>query len=150
MEITFTIPKDIFTKIKENINLQKTPEFNLITGKFLRHLQRKTIVKLVHLFNTVFRSRHLPRKASEVILIPKRSKTATVSLLPVILKLFRKVLLKSIKPVGKKRTLIPTNQFGFMENYSILNQVHRITDQEKFVRRDEILFLVFLDYSTGF
>lgn len=46
--IILTTPKEITTEIIETINPKKTPVFDFVMGKILKHLQRKVIVKLKH------------------------------------------------------------------------------------------------------
>ena len=51
-----------------------------------------------------------------------------ISLLPVISKLFEKLLLKRMKPIIEEKELIPSHQFGFRNKHSTIDQVHRITN----------------------
>ena len=51
-----------------------------------------------------------------------------ISLLPVISKLFEKLLLKRLKPIIEERKLIPDYQFGFRQKHSTIDQAHRVTD----------------------
>lgn len=79
--------------------------------------------------------KYVPRqwKVAEVIMIPKPGKLPNdkkyrpISLLPIISKLFEKLLLKRLKPIIEERKLIPTHQFGFREKHSTIERVHRIT-----------------------
>jgi len=73
-------------------------------------------------------------KAAEVIMIPKPRKPATevtsyrpISLLPILSKLYEKLLLKRLKPILDEKQIIPIHQFGFRYNHSTINQVHRVT-----------------------
>jgi hypothetical protein len=52
----------------------------------------------------------------------------TISLLPIMSKLFEKLIFKRLKPVIAEKHLMPTHQFGFRNNHSTIDQVHRITD----------------------
>ena len=134
-EIQLTTPKEVSVEIN-NINPKKAPGFDLITGEVLKNLPRKAIVKLTTLINAAFRLRYVPRlwKVAEVIMIPKPGKPPhevgsyrPISLLPVISKLFKKLLLKRIKPLIEEGQLIPSHQFGFRNKHSTIDQVHRIT-----------------------
>ena len=51
-----------------------------------------------------------------------------ISLLPIISKLMKRLLLKRMKPIIENRDLIPDHQFGFRCKHSTIDQVHRITD----------------------
>ena len=63
-------------------------------------------------------------KLAEVIMIvkPDKPKKKTPSckpicLLPVLLKVYEKLLLKRLKPIIEERNLVPVYQFGFRESY---------------------------------
>jgi hypothetical protein len=73
-------------------------------------------------------------KVTEVIMILKPEKRATevtsyrpISLLPVLSKLFEKLLLKTLKPIFEEKKIIPNYQFGFRHKNSTIDQVHTIT-----------------------
>jgi retron-type reverse transcriptase len=51
-----------------------------------------------------------------------------ISLLPVMSKLFEKLLVKRLKPIIERKNLIPNHQFGFRSKHSTNDQVHRITN----------------------
>lgn len=124
--------------------------YDLITGEILKKLPRKGIVKLTNLVNASFRLKYVPMcwKVAEVIMIPKPGKQVNVvtsyrpiSLLPVISKLYEKLLLKRLKPIIEEKCIIPLHQFGFRNKHGTIDQVHRITnliekalEEKKFVR----------------
>jgi predicted metallopeptidase len=84
-------------------------------------------------------------KIAEVIMVPKPNKQLNevtsyrpISLLPVVSKLFEKLLLKRLKIIIERKDIIPMYQFGFREKHSTIEQVHRLTDViEKNARRKE-------------
>jgi hypothetical protein len=51
-----------------------------------------------------------------------------ITLLPIMSKLFEKLILKRLKPIINKKHLVLTYQFGFRNNHSTIDQVHCITD----------------------
>jgi predicted metallopeptidase len=51
-----------------------------------------------------------------------------ISLLPIVSKIFEKLLLKRLKPIIEEKNLIPSHQFGFRNRHSTLDQIHRITN----------------------
>lgn len=159
-EISFTSPKEIMQEIANNIDPKKAPGYDLITGEILKQLPRKAIVKLTHLINASYRLKYVPQiwKIAEVIMIHKTGKPPhevssyrPISLLPVLSKLFEKLLLKRLKPIIEQRNLIPTHQFGFRECHSTLDQVHRITNViEKALEEKKVCSTVFLDVTQAF
>jgi len=50
------------------------------------------------------------------------------SLLPVMSKLFEKLLLKRLEPITERENLIPNHQFGFRSKHLTVYQVQRITN----------------------
>lgn len=159
-EIALVTPKEVAAEIKNNINSKKAPGFDLITGEVLKQLPKKAIVKLTNLINAVFRLQYVPRlwKMAEVIMIPKPGKPPykassyrPISLLPVVSKLFEKLLLKRLKPLIEEKELIPTHQFGFRNNHSTIDQVHRITNIiEKSLEEKKVCSTIFLDVAQAF
>lgn len=159
-EIKLATPTEVKNEIKNNINPKKAPGFDLITGEVLKQLPRKGIVKLTNLINAAFRLKYVPRlwKVAEVIMIPKPGKPpheATsyrpISLLPVMSKLFEKILLKRLKPIIERKNLIPNHQFGFRDKHSTIDQVHRITDIiEKALEEKKVCSTMFLDVAQAF
>jgi hypothetical protein len=74
-----------------------------------------------------------------------------VSLLPIMSKLFEKLILKRLKPITEEKHLVPTHQFGFRKNHSTIDQVYRITDiTEKELENKGVCYAVFLDIAQAF
>lgn len=74
-----------------------------------------------------------------------------ISLLPVISKLFEKLLLKRLKPIIEEKKLIPTHQFGFRNRHSTIDQVHRITSLiEISLEERKVCATIFLDVAQAF
>jgi hypothetical protein len=74
-----------------------------------------------------------------------------ISLLPIMSKLFEKLILKRLKPIIAEKHLVPTNRFGLRKNHSKIDQVHRITDViEKTLENKGVCSAVFLDIAQAF
>lgn len=139
------------------MNPKKAPGYELITGGVLKQLPRKGIVKLTNLINAAFRLRHVPTvwKIAEVTMIPKLGKDPNelmsyrpISLLPIISKLFEKLLLKRMRIIIEDKELIPNHQFGFRQKHSTIDQVHRITNiPEKAYEEKQVCAALFLDVA---
>lgn len=92
------------------------------------------------------------------IMIPKpgkpledRTSYRPISLLPIISKLFERLLLVRLKPIIETRRLVPSHQFGFHDKHSTIDQVHRITDViEKALEDNKICATIFLDVAQAF
>lgn len=98
-------------------------------------MPEKTLRLLTIIYNAALRLNYYPvqRKVAQIILLPKPGKNLEettsyrpISLLPVISKVFEKLILKRIKPELEENKVIPDHQFGFREQHSTIEQVHRI------------------------
>lgn len=153
-------PTELAKEIRTNMSPKKAPGYDLITGEVLKQLPRKALVMLTYLFNAAIRLRHFPDswKVAEVIMLPKPGKPPNdiksyrpISLLPIISKLFEKILLKRLKLILAKTKLIPDHQFGFRSQHSTIDQVHRITDLiEKTLEGKQYCSAIFLDVAQAF
>lgn len=117
---------------------KKSPDYDLITNKILKFLPKKSIMLLTYLYNSMLRLSYFPLiwKFSTIILIHKPNKPKNeassyrpISLLPVLGKLFEKILLRRIRSITQTQNIIPDNQFGFRSKHSITQQIHRIIDK---------------------
>jgi hypothetical protein len=95
---------------------------------------------------------------AEIVMIPKPGKPPhettsyrSISLLPIMSKLFEKLLLKRLKPIIEERNLIPDHQFGFRHQHSTIDQVHRITNIiEQSLDEKKACSTIFLDVAQAF
>jgi len=143
-----------------NINPKMSPGFDLITRQILKELPRKSLVKLTKLINTSFCLKYVPQlwKVAEVVMIPKSGKPPhetssyrPISLLPIMSKLFEKLLLKRLKPIIEEKNLIPDHQFGFRHQHSTIDQVHQITNIiEQSLEEKKVCLTIFLDVAQAF
>jgi hypothetical protein len=112
------------------------------------------------LINAAFRLKHVPDawKMAEVIMIPKQGKPPNEvtsyrhgSLLPIISKLFEKLLMKRLKPPIESKNLILSRQFGFRDKHATTDQIHRITNTiERAYEENKICSAIFLDVAQAF
>jgi hypothetical protein len=91
-------------------------------------------------------------------MLPKPEKFATkvtsyrpISLVPVLSKLFEKLLLKRPKPILESKQITLTDQFGFRHKHSTIDQVHRITTLiVKTLEEKQVCSTVFLEVTKAF
>jgi hypothetical protein len=116
----------------------KAPGNDLITNKILKNLSLKTLSLLTHIYNSMLRFSHFSKiwKFAVIILVHKLNKPKylsssyrSISLLPVLGKLFKKALVKRLRPIFQNNHIIANNQFGFRNSQSTIHQVHRLTDE---------------------
>jgi predicted metallopeptidase len=115
---------------------KKFPGQEYTSGKILKELSKKGITYLTQIYNAVLRTAYFPQtwKVAQTILIPKPGKPTEdllsyrpISLLPIMSKVFEKLLLDRLLPIITERCLIPNHQFGFRQHHSTIEQIHRVT-----------------------
>jgi hypothetical protein len=52
-----------------------------------------------------------------------------ISLLPIVSKLFEKLLLTSLNTILEEKHIVPDNQFGFRGQHATIEHVHRVADK---------------------
>jgi hypothetical protein len=112
------------------------------------------LVKLTTSVNASIRLNYIPNtsKTAKVIMIPKPGNNLSevesyrsISLLPIMLKLFEKFALNLLNPITEEKHLVPTLQFGFRKYHSI-DRVYCITDitEKKHLKTKACALLSFL------
>lgn len=157
--LSFTSVSELKREIR-NLNSKKSPGYDLITGDLLKHLPHRGVVKLSRIFNAAINLTHVPSiwKLAEIVMIQKPGKPSEniasyrpISLLPLIGKLFEKILSRRLKEQIHQKGLLPNHQFGFRERHSTIQQIHRITHEiEIALEKKEVCSAVFLDISKAF
>lgn len=156
VDMKLVSPMEVAQEIDNNLNPKKAPGIDEISPSLFKELPRKAIIMLTYLFNACLRLKCIPEcfKMAQIIMIKKPDKPAEqvasyrpISLLPMISKLFEKLLLKRIKPF----IIIPDFQFGFRSYHSTIDQVHRVTTViERALEEKKYCSAVFLDVSQAF
>jgi len=147
-------------KIIRNLKDNKAPGHDLITGKVLKELPQKVVRLITIIYNALIRLNYFPAlwKVAQIILIPKPGKKPEepasyrpLSLLPVLSKVFEKLILIRIKPVLVKTKIIPEHQFGFREQHATTEQIHRVVRKiNNALENREYCSAVFLDITQAF
>lgn len=152
-------PSEVKEVIGE-LHTNKSPGYDLITGKVLKELPRKAIIFLAMLFNAVLRLEYIPSqwKVAEIVVILKPGKQPhqvgsyrPISLLPIPSKLFEKLFLKRLNPLLSEQHLVPDHQFGFRRQHSTIEQVHRVVNEiRQTLENRKFCSAAFLDISQAF
>ena len=152
--------KEVRQVIQKEINANKAPGYDIITGKVLQEVSEKCFQVITMIFNSVLRVESFPIqwKIAQIIMVPKPGKNPTdiasyrpISLLPVLSKVLEKLLLKRLIPILEEQKLIPSHQFGFRSKHGTIEQVHRVV-KEAAIALEEKKFCTaaFLDISQAF
>jgi hypothetical protein len=120
-----------------SLKLRSVPGNNGITPLMLRHLCRKALPYLTHLFSHLLQLGYFPTnwKRAKVVPIPKPNKPDTdpnsyrpISLLSTLGKLFERILAARLTSFVNRQHLLPHAQFGFCKKHFTVSQLARITD----------------------
>lgn len=152
-------PAEVWREIRLT-NSHKAPGYDLIVGKVLKELPRKPVVLLTTIYNSILRLGHFPLqwKYARVIMIAKPGKPPQetnsyrpISLLPLLSKIFERLLLNRINETLPKDELLPKHQFGFRERHSTIQQCHRIVNHIRAsLEEKKMCASVFLDIQQAF
>ena len=156
--IQFTY-KQLVLKISQ-INPKKAPGPDNLPGQALKSLPREGLRGILFLFNAIMRLNHFPPKwkSSKIILIPKPGKNPTltssyrpISLLAALSKIFERLLLDELIADEAQLQLIPDHQFGFRQQHSTVEQVHKIVNSIKeALECKKTCVGIFLDVAQAF
>jgi hypothetical protein len=111
----------------------------------LKEMSHEGYLNLLYILNAIRRLAYWPTplKQAKIIMIPKPGKTPTdvtsyrpISLLPIILKVLEKLILKRIYKDSNPQAWITQHQFGFRKAHSTTQQCHRIADIIKFSKNN--------------
>lgn len=127
----------------DKLNGKKAPGIDEIAPGVIKELPKQAIYMATYIFNACLELNHVPKcfKIAQVIMILKPNKPPEevthyrpISLLPTISKIFEKLIIKCLKPMIK----IPDFQFGFRNNHSTIEQIHRLTNliEKRFERME--------------
>lgn len=154
-----TSPREVLQSIKDLDN-NKAPGFDLIDKKVLCELPRKAFVFITMLFNAILRIGYFPAllKVSQVIMMEKQGKPRNeltsyrpISLLPILSKLFERILLRRLMPIISEQSIIPDHQFGFRQEHATIEQIHRVCQTiRNALERKEYCSAAFLDIQQAF
>jgi hypothetical protein len=157
------IPQCSTTEVQAEINKcnnHKAPGFDLITGQVLKELPRQAIVLLKTIYNSMLRLTYFPVtwKFSQIIPIYKPGKPPhrvtsyrPISLLPLLSKIFERLLIKRIHVNANINDKIPAHQLGFRERHSTTQQCHRIVNEiQKSFEEKKLCTAAFLDIQQAF
>lgn len=142
-------------KAIQNLKGYKAPRFDYWEGT------KRVTAKSFKIYNYRFQCYTKVRipaqwKVAQIILIPKLRKELkevksyrSISLLPILSKIFEKLILKRIKPVLDSKSIIP--EHFFREYHAIIEQVHRIVRKIRNAFEGKMYCsAVFLDVSQAF
>lgn len=156
--IAFTTPDEIQTLILKSTN--SAPGYDKISFQVVKYFNKKFIMTLVSLFNAALRIGHFPApwKHAHVTMIPKVGKNRKfvqnyrpISLLPVLGKLFERIILARIKNHINEHSIIPDHQFGFKAAHNTTLQLARTTEYiyDSFTK-NRYAGAIFLDVERAF
>lgn len=152
-------PKEI-QAIIQKLNMKKAPGMDLITARILAECPHKVLVFLTYIFNASFRLCHFSQhwKVAKVIMLAKPGKSLDdpasyrpISLLPILSKIFEKLIYSRLLPIIDNLDIIPEHQFGFRAKHSTVEQIHRVVNAVRnALEAKEYCPSIFLDVRQAF
>lgn len=153
----FFTPSSVKHAIKKS-PIRKAPGKDRIIQPLLKQFPRKTLVYLTQIYNAMLRLAYFPTswKHAHIIMIPKPNKRQSdptsyrpISLLPFFSKIFERLWLPKLMTYLEK--LLPDTQFGFRQQHSCPQQLHRVVDEilDTYEQKQVCLGL-FLDTEKAF
>lgn len=109
------------------IKATKAPGVDQVTGTLVKQLPRAAMAKIAELFTRCLQIGHWPTtfKTAIVVAIPKRGKNQRstdgyrpISLLPVVGKLFERIVADRLTGVCERNNIIPLFQYGFKAGHA--------------------------------
>jgi hypothetical protein len=148
------------TKLIKSLKLKKACGIDGIPNECLRHLPRRPLVHLTHLFNHCLRLSYFPNawKEAKIITLSKPSKDPKfpqnlrpISLLSTTGKLFEKVIQNRVQRHLDTNNLLNASQFGFRARHSTTLHCMRLTDHVTLHFKNNMsTAAVFLDIEKAF
>lgn len=152
--------KEVLAVITKKINTKKAPGYDLITGKVLQEITTKCLKAITQIFNSILRLGYFPHqwKVAQIVMLLKPGKPPhaitsyrPISLLPILSKVFEKLLLKRLQPILDEMKIIPDFQFGFRKQHGTIEQVNRIVNKiSDDLEGKRYCSAAFLDISQAF
>ena len=135
-EPQLTNPDEVYEAIR-GLKVRKAPDPNGIMNRALKHLPKRAVSLLSHIFNAVFHTHHFPQtlKHARVISILKPWKDMAlppffgplVSLTRLV-NYLKEILLAGILHLVRERGLMRDEQFGFTPKHSTSLQLARLAE----------------------
>jgi hypothetical protein len=144
-------------KLIKSLKLRKACGIDGITNECLRHIPRRQLVHLTHLFNHRLRLSHFPDlwKEVKIIYLPKPGKDPKFpqNLRPIsLLSTTDKLLEKSLKILQKhieERGLLNASHFGFRASHSTTLQCLRLIDHVTLNFNNNKMSMAAVFFDTG-
>jgi hypothetical protein len=122
---------------------------------------RKDIVLLTSICNSIIKTGYFPAqwKVAQTAMIPKSGKPLEevgsyrpISLLAITSKIFETATPKRLRPILEGTRILLGYQFGFRQQHSAIEQVHRITEimKRNFKKRKQYYSVAVIDITQAF
>lgn len=124
-------------RIIKNSRPYKAPGEDGIQMKTLKMLPRKAYIQIYYIYRACLKNNYFPKAWKKAVVIPikKPGKDPSdpgnyrpISLLPVLGKIFEKLICEEIKKIIKEENILIEEQFGFRESHTTTHQLMRLLD----------------------
>lgn len=159
-ELDKTIEESEISSVIKKLKVRKACGRDGISNKIVKNLQHCFIPFLIALFNQTLEQGNYPDQWKKIMIIPifKRNGSPNdvnnyrgIGLLTTFQKIFNKIIQSRMYEWAEGKRLLPRFQAGFRKNHSTINQVFVLrTLAEKYLNRQQSLFVAFVDYNKFF
>ena len=149
---------DIIKEIK-SIRNDCSTGFDTIPAKFVKPVAEFIASPLTHIINNCIEKERFPKlwKTARVCAIPKVSSPASnsdyrpISILPILSKVFERIILKQMKTSLENYGALNDTQSGYRQGHSCVTLLHKLCDDiNASYKKSEITLVVMADYSKAF
>ena len=158
-EISFTNVQEVKTLIKNMSNKTSTGS-DQIPNIVLKEIPINCIINYTIIFNHAINNGYFPKAwktAKLIILKEKRDKETTldnlrpISLLPVVSKIFEKIINRQIVKYSEDKKIVPDQQFGFKKRHSTIHAISKLlSDINWHLAKDEMTGAGLIDLKKAF
>jgi len=133
--------------------------FDSIPAKFIKPVADHLASPLTHIINNCIKKRIFPKqwKIAKICPVPKiQSPTKSsdyrpISILPILSKIFERIILNQLKSSFESHQVLRDTQSGYRPGHSCITLLHKLcNDISLSLRKGEVTLAVMVDYSKAF
>lgn len=146
---------------KELTNLRNdcSTGFDTIPAKFIKPVAEYLASPLTHVVNNCIKKQSFPKlwKTAKICPIPKVSSPIAnsdyrpISILPILSKVFERIILNQLKSSLERHQIFQDTQSGYRQGHSCVTLLHKLcNDIQSSFKKSEVTLTVMADYSKAF
>ena len=158
----FTLKESNYIEIRKelkNIRNDCSTGFDCIPPDLIKPVSDYLASPLMHIINNCIKMRKFPKlwKTAKICPIPKISSPTTnsvyrpISILPILLKIFERVILSQLKVTLEHHHVLNDTQSGYCQGHTCVTILHKLNNDTKLsFKKGDVTLAVTADYSKAF